>query len=129
VTVVWIVIAVVAVGLAVWYAFIEDPHRVSRDGRTFDCRIRPIGDDDVPTGRWREARAAFADDGLVVRRRTMGRYIARMRRATARYRVLDRREVDRYVVYLIENPDGVAFQLRIPTRSRIVPNVDALISP
>ena len=126
--VVWILVAVVALGAASRYAFADEAHWVAKDGRAFDCRVREIGKDDLAIGRWTDARAFIDGPQLIVRRRAPGR----PRGLSAHYTVFARKAEGGHVVFLADGGgvNGHEFaQVRVPSTSRALEHLDALISP
>ena len=128
--VVWVLIAVTGgTGLALLgrYAYAAEPHWVAKDGRAFDCRVRDIGDDNVPVGRWIGARAFVDGSRLIVRRHSPGRVAG----ASAHYAVFAMRTEGGHAVFMVdgENIAGHGFaQLRVPVDSRAIAHIEALIS-
>jgi hypothetical protein len=120
-------------GALAWWAYRTDPHWVAKDGLAFTCRFQLIGGDFMqPEGRWREARAEIDESHLIVRQRGLfNSAMLRSGKLAAHYTVLKRQEGDdKYAVYLVdgEGVNGHEFAaLRIPSKSRAVPHIDALV--
>jgi hypothetical protein len=131
---VWLLVALAIVGGLAWVAWGMEPHWVAKDGMAFSARIQPLGNHLQPDGRWREARCFIEDSVLHVRER---RIMASARPAD-RYDVVNKSDDPPRgkVVYLLAaRSTGPGFAatndlaaIRIPNRSRAVPNLDALVA-
>lgn len=122
--VLWVMLFVaVSIGMLVAARSIE-PHSVSKDGRTFTCRIQELATDGRGGGRWVEAKANLVDERVVLTRRGL---LRGRKEAGPPAIVVGRadRATPRFAVFLLES-QGSLLALRVPARSRAVPHLDQL---
>lgn len=115
-------IALVVFGGILWLAFRIEPHWASKDGRRMIARVQPLGGRDEPGGRWREIRATV--DGATITLSTRGLGSMSLR---GTYRVLGKspQPPKRRAIYILEGERRLL--LRIPSNSRSIPVLDAMI--
>lgn len=123
---------VVVMGALAWFAFWNEPHWVSKDGRRFTCRVSELDPHTGQPGRWRERHAMLEEDATVrlggkPSLRSMTRGAGSGEVIGEPLRVLARAgENRRFVLYLLE---GVPVRtLRVPHGSRAVPALDAILA-
>jgi len=126
---VWILLMAGAFAAMAWWAYRADPHWVAKDGRAFTCKIQHFSGPNLqPEGRWRDGRAFIDGSHLVVRPRGL---LTAGGKASAHYEVVRRGEsVKNMAVYLVDGGgvNGHDFAaLRIPAKSRAVPQLDQLL--
>jgi hypothetical protein len=121
---------VVVIGGLAWFAFWNEPHWVSKDGRRFTCRVSELDPHTGVPGRWRERHAVLEEDGTVrlggkptlrsmTRGGGFGEVIGDSQRVLARAG-----ESRRSVLFLLE---GVPVRtLRVPRSSKAVASLDAI---
>jgi hypothetical protein len=105
-----------------WGATRIEPHWVSKDGERFTCRVQRLGQYDAPMGAWREMRAIT--DGDTIRLSARG---LRGREMRGGYHVLAKSDSPPKgrAIYICGGPTRLI--LRIPSSSRAVPVLDALL--
>jgi hypothetical protein len=126
---VWIVLFMAAMAGLWWLAYRIEPHYSSKDGRRFLCTAQEV-EGGEPTGRPKETRVIVMDDGaLHCTQKKM------MRRSGALWVLVGKsptppKRLEVYVAQQFE--DGRATQgqlaLRVPSKSRVVPVLDAALS-
>ena len=149
-------VVVIAIFLAAVYAFMDDPHWCSKDGRRFTCRVLPLPDGDPRVAMAREELAALRAAPMMLgafgmigranqtRTRTNRWLECRatidaddtfqlfIRRGFARRhlgpcRVLGQGDAQRRrVVFVVDGPPQM--QLRIPANSSAVATLTALLT-
>lgn len=110
-----------AIGL-LWSASKIEPHWASKDGRRMIARVQPLGSQDVPAGRWREMRVLVDGRSVVLSSRGFG---ASALTGEFRARGKSPNPPRRRAIYVLEGERRVL--LRVPTNSRAVPVLDALL--
>lgn len=116
------VVALAVFGGLVWLAYRIEPHWASRDGRRMIARVQPLGGRDEPDGRWREMRAAVDDATITMSTRGIG---SAGLRGVYRVRGKSSQPPKRRAIYILEGERRIL--LRIPSNSRAIPVLDALI--
>src|SRR5262245_55097218 len=125
---VWIVVMAVAFGLLAWWAYSTDPHWVAKDGRAFTCKYQYLGANLVPQGRWRDGRAFIDGSRLIVRPRGFFQSAKR----SAHFEVVRKAEPTKTLAVYLVDGGGVGGHdfaaLRIPLKSRAIPEMDKLLT-
>lgn len=124
----WFALSLVACMGLVYLAYRIEPHWVSKDGKRFMCGAQPISAAGKVEGRMRETRVIVLPDGalhLSVKRR--------LRRRASLWKVSGKSQTPprNRQVYLLyahgTEPEAGLVALRLPTKSRAVPVLEALL--
>lgn len=115
--------ALVVFGGLVWVAYRIEPHWASKDGRRMIARVQPLGQREEPDGRWREMRVSVDGAAVTLSSRGLGSLSLR---GTYRARGKSPQPPKRRAIYILEGERRIL--LRIPSNSRAVPVLDALVA-
>jgi|GEM_PF-4682208 len=88
------------------------------------ARVQPLGQRDEPDGRWREMRVAVDGTTITLSSRGLGSLPLR---GTYRARGKSPQPPKRRAIYILEGERRIL--LRVPSNSRSVPLLDALVTP
>jgi hypothetical protein len=124
----WFLGAVAVCGGLLYLAHRIEPHWVAKDGTRFLTTAQPIERSGASVGRVREVRVAILPDGqLMVSRRSM----LKTHSGTWRIQAKAPEPPRGRQLYLLrpvpEDPMDDLLALRVPTSSRVVPALDALV--
>lgn len=125
---VWILLVVLVMGAMWWFAYHLEPHYSSKDGKRFLCTAQQL-EGGEPVGRVRETRVFVLPDGLLdISQKQI------MRRKHSRWTIVGKspnppRKMQVYLAQLRADGQKVPsfLALRLPTKSRCIPVLDALI--
>lgn len=123
---VWLVLAIAGCVGLVWLAYRIEPHWVSKDGHRFLCNAQQLSPQGTVEGRARETRVTVLPDGSI--HLATKRY---MRRRQSVWKLASKSDDPprRREVYLLRHRDPAEgmVALRLPSNSRAVPVLDALL--
>ncbi len=106
----WLIAMLALLVALVWLSRRIEPHRSSKDGRSFTCRVREVYAQG--TGPWSQANAVVRDRRVVLQRRG----IFRPRMVDKPRAVVGRSEASgRFAIFLLDGP--VPLALRVPSKS------------
>jgi hypothetical protein len=126
---VWISLFVAVMVGMWWFAYRMEPHWSTKDGKRFLCSAQEI-EKNTTIGRPREPRVMVLPDGLLhISQKRM------MRRKHSRWMLVGKspdapKKVHLYLAQLRQDGNNLpaTLALRIPTKSRVAPVLDAILA-
>ena len=124
----WFLGAVVVCGGLLYLAHRIEPHWVAKDGTRFITTAQPIDRTGASVGRVREVRVAIRSDGdLIVSRRSVLKTRSGVWRIQAKAPTPPRGRQLYLLRPVPDDPMDDLLTLRVPTKSSIVPSLDARV--
>lgn len=117
------VLFLAVIGLLAWLGWGLEPHWAAKDGMRFMCRMQLHPQDPREHARWHDVKVGVQDEELFVHSRSR-----RGKELRGVWRVIGATNdpAQKRRIYELRSSNGDGASLRVPTKSRCVPVLDAL---
>ena len=127
-SIIWFVIGVAACATLLYLAYVIEPHWVAKDGSRFLTTSETIDHQGKSVSRRREVRGTIMNDGLIMLgKRSMLKTRSSLWRIAGKAPERKRGRLLYILDTVPPDPMGEQMILRIPTSSKLVPRLDALV--
>src|SRR5690349_1504287 len=128
-SVLWFVGAVAVCAVLIYVAYAIEPHWVAKDASRFLTTSETIDHQGKVVSKRREVRGTIMSDGLIMLgKRTMLRTRSSLWRLVGKAPEVRRGRVQYILDTVPADPFGEKLILRVPSSSRLVPRLDALLA-